>query len=112
MVLTPSMMVDLGTPVPTFELPDFNGNLVSSADFVDAQGLLLAVICPHCPFVKHLRIGFAQFARDYIERGLKIIAINANDTATYPADGIDGMREEATQAGYTCLLYTSPSPRD
>ncbi len=101
MVLTPSMMVDLGTPVPNFELPDFNGSLVSSADFVDAQGLLLAVICPHCPFVKHLRIGLAQFARDYIERGLKIIAINANDTATYPADGIDGMREEASQAGYT-----------
>ena len=72
MVLTPSMMVDLGTPVPTFELPAFNGNLVSSADFVDAQGLLLAVICPHCPFVKHLRIGLAQFARDYIERGMKI----------------------------------------
>ena len=101
MVLTPSMMVDLGTPVPNFELLDFNGSLVSSADFVDVQGLLLAVICPHCPFVKHLRIGLAQFARDYVERGLKIIAINANDTATYPADGIDGMREEATQAGYT-----------
>ena len=37
------MMVDLGTAVPNFELPDFNGSLVSSADFIDAQGLLLVL---------------------------------------------------------------------
>lgn len=94
-------MLPLGTPVPGFRLPDLNGALVSPDDFGDAPALLIAFICRHCPFVTHIRSGFAAFAREYQARGLAIVAINSNDVAAFPEDGPDGMREEAAAAGYT-----------
>lgn len=95
------MMLPLGAALPEFALPDFDGRTVSSADFTGAPALLVAFICRHCPFVTHIRTGFAQFAREYRDRGLSIVAINSNDIAAFPEDSPDGMREEAAAAGYT-----------
>ena len=101
MVLTPSTMLPLGTPMPAFRLPDLNGRLVSPDDVADAPALLIAFICHHCPFVTHIRHGFAAFVREYQARGLAVIAINSNDVEAFPEDGPEGMREEAATAGYT-----------
>jgi peroxiredoxin len=98
---TQSNMLDLGTIAPSFRLPDLNGTLVSRDDFKDAPALLVAFICNHCPFVKHIRTEFAKYAREYQTKGVAIVAINANDIETYPQDGPEGMREEARTAGYT-----------
>ncbi len=100
MVLTPSVMRDLGSNAIDFRLPDPSGNEYTLADFQDAKGLLVAFICNHCPFVKHLRAGLAQFARDYQGKGLAIVAINANDVANYPDDSPAKMAEETQTAGY------------
>ena len=94
-------MLPLGTPVPGFALPDLDGAIVSPDDFRDAPALLIGFICRHCPFVTHVRHGFAAFAREYQERGLAIVAINSNDVEAFPEDGPEGMREEAREAGYT-----------
>ena len=101
MTLTPSTMLPLGTAVPAFSLPDLTGKLVSPHDFRDSPALLVAFICHHCPFVTHIRQGFARFATEYQHRGLAIIGINSNDIAAFPEDGPDGMRAEAAAAGYT-----------
>ena len=93
-------MLALGTPLPSFGLPDFDGRPVSSADFDGAPALLVAFICHHCPFVRHIRSEFARFAREYQARGLAIVAVNSNDVDAFPEDGPDGMRDEAAQAGY------------
>lgn len=100
MVLTPSTMLPLGTAMPSFALPDFDGRVISSDDVANAPALLVAFICGHCPFVTHIRHGFAQFAREYQARGLAIIAINSNDVDAFPEDGPEGMRDEARRAGY------------
>ena len=101
MALTPSTMLPLGTPLPSFRLPDLDGRDVASDDFRTAPGLLVAFLCPHCPYVKHMRAEFAAFAKEYRDRGLAIVAINSNDAAANRADGVDGMRDEASVAGYT-----------
>ena len=100
MAATPSTMLALGTPLPAFSLPDFDGRIVSSADFGQAPALLVAFICQHCPFVRHIRSEFSRFAREYQARGLAIVAINSNDVAAFPQDAPDGMREESRSAGY------------
>lgn len=100
MARTPSTMLPLGTPAPAFELPDFDGRRHASADFGDAPALLVVFTCEHCPFARHIRAGFAQFAAEYLPRGLAIVAVNSNDLAAYPQDGPDAMREEARSAGY------------
>ncbi len=97
----PSVMLDLGTTLPSFSLPDLNGRTVSDADFKGAQGLLVAFICKHCPFVQHIRPEFARFAKEYAAKGLEIVAIASNDVKEFPEDGPEGMKEEATAAGYT-----------
>jgi peroxiredoxin len=101
MALTPSTMLSLGTPVPSFVLPDLDGTLSSPDEHRDAPALLIAFICRHCPFVTHIRQGFSAFVREYQPRGLAVIAINSNDIAEFPEDGPAGMKEEAATAGYT-----------
>jgi thiol-disulfide isomerase/thioredoxin len=100
MAETPSTMLDLGTPLPSFSLPDFNGRVVSDADFKDGKALVVAFICKHCPFVKHIRQEFARFAKEYEAKGLKVVAIASNDTTAFPEDGPEGMKQEAAEAGY------------
>ena len=97
---TPSTMLDLGTPLPSFSLPDFNGRVVSDAEFKGSKALLVAFICKHCPFVKHIRQEFARFAKEYEPKGLKVVAIASNDTTEFPEDGPEGMKQEAAEAGY------------
>src|SRR5215510_9752142 len=100
MPMTPSTMLELGTSLPSFRLPDVNGRLISSTQFPESPGLLVAFICPHCPVVRHIRTEFAKFAREYQEKGLPIVAINSNDSIAFPDDSPEGMRKEIGQAGY------------
>lgn len=101
MALTPSTMVPLGTPAPDFKLPDTDGRMISLADFKDCPALLVAFICNHCPYVKHIRQAFAQLCKEYQAKGVGIVAINSNDASAYPEDSFEKMKEEKVSAGYT-----------
>ena len=101
MVRTPSTMPPLGIAAPDFELTDVrNGKVVTRDRALGPKGLLVVFTCNHCPYAKHVRTAFADFAREYQKRGLGIVAISSNDPAAYPDDGPDGMRDEARAAGY------------
>lgn len=99
MALTPSSMLPLGTPLPSFRLPDPSGRIYASADFAGAP-LLVMVLCNHCPYVKHVAAGVAEFAREYGAKGLAMVAINPNDAEAYPDDAPPRMAEEAKRRGY------------
>ena len=101
MVKTASTMLPLGTQAPDFSLPDTNGKMVSLADFSPKPALLVAFICNHCPFVKHVAAGFADLAKEYVRRGVAVVAINANDVANYHDDSPAKMAEEVKLRGYT-----------
>lgn len=100
MALTPSTMLPLGTTAPDFELPDPSGKIISLADFKDKPALLIIFMCNHCPYVKHIRAGLAQLARDYVPRSVAIVGISANDVANYPEDSPAKMAQEVKSAGY------------
>lgn len=101
MALVESAMLPLGTPAPAFRLPEpTSGRFVASEDFATADALLVAFICNHCPYVRLIREELARFARDYLPRGLAMVAINANDATTHPADSPQKMREEVERFGY------------
>lgn len=114
MALTPSTMLPLGTPLPAFSLVDCFGKPHNSSDYIGKTNntqpmsgkeqftpLLVAFICNHCPYVKHLADHFSQFARHYSKFGLQVIAINSNDYRAYPDDSPDKMCEEVALRGYT-----------
>ncbi len=100
MVKTESTMQALGTLAPDFSLTDTEGKTVGLSDFEGAPALLVIFMCNHCPFVKHLREALADFAREYGERGLAIVAISANDVETHPDDSPQAMAREKQAAGY------------
>jgi thiol-disulfide isomerase/thioredoxin len=94
-------MPELGLSAPAFRLPDVvTGREVSLDDFGDAKALLVAFWCNHCPFVIHVEDAFLDFAREYLGRGLEIVAINANDRVAYPDDDPDAMRVRANEKDY------------
>lgn len=100
MAAVPSTMLALGTPAPDFTLPDTDGRRVALSGFRAAPALLVMFICPHCPYVKHVRVELGRIGRDYQLRGVAIVGINSNDVEAFPDDGVEGMRAEAREAGY------------
>jgi peroxiredoxin len=100
MARTPSTMLELGTAAPDFDLPDPSGRRYRLSDFVGSPALLVAFICNHCPYVKHVRAGLAEFAREYQPKGLAMVGVNANDVSSHPDDGPEKMAEEIRVAGY------------
>jgi peroxiredoxin len=101
MAETASAMLSLGTQAPSFELPDPHGKQTPLSNFEGAPALLVAFICNHCPYVKHIRSGFAALAKKYQERGVAVVAISSNDAEAFPEDGPEKMAEEIVLAGYT-----------
>ncbi len=100
MAATSSTMRELGSVMPSFELPDaVSGKQVSSAT-LHGKPAVVIFICNHCPYVKHIRQGLADFGRLCQERGVAMVAISSNDIVKYPEDGPEAMATEATQAGY------------
>lgn len=100
MARTPSRMLPLGSPLPQFMLPDtVSGRSVGSEELAGKPSVVI-FICNHCPYVKHIRSGLADFGRFCQERGVPMLAISSNDVAAYPDDSPEAMQREAREAGY------------
>jgi len=104
MAKTASTMVPLGTPAPDFALPDCRaeraGAIVHRDDFASAPALLVMFICNHCPYVIHVRRALALLTRQWMKRGVAVVAICSNDSERYPADGPEAMAREAAEQDY------------
>jgi peroxiredoxin len=97
-----SRMLPLGTTAPLFALRDtVSGRTVALEDVASSPALLIAFICNHCPFVKHILDGFVAFARDFGPRGLAVVAISPNDAESYPEDAPGEMSRVAKLKGFT-----------
>jgi peroxiredoxin len=106
---TASTMLALGTAAPDFRLPDTNGKVVSLQDFAGSRALLVAFLCNHCPYVRHIRPRFVELARDLQSQGVAVVAISPNDIRAYPEDGPQRMAEEARRSGFSFpYLYDEP----
>ncbi|MGE0405942.1 MAG: thioredoxin family protein [Candidatus Korobacteraceae bacterium] len=101
MAQTPSTMLPLGTKLPAFRLPDSSGKMVSSESFQSAPVLVVAFICNHCPFVKHIREKLVELARMYQGRGVAFVGINSNDAEKYPDDAPAAMAQIAKSFGFS-----------
>jgi peroxiredoxin len=96
-----SNMLPLGTKLPSFRLRDTVSGHAVASDELGGRPLVVAILCNHCPYVKHIQRGLADFGRFCAEKGVGVVAISANDPVSYPEDGPEQMALEATKAGYT-----------
>jgi peroxiredoxin len=97
-----SRMMPLGSPAPPFALPDaLSGATVTLAGLAASPALVIAFLCNHCPFVKHLLDGFVALAGDLAPRGLIVVAISCNDIKSHPEDAPEQMQRIAKVKGFT-----------
>jgi peroxiredoxin len=85
------MTVSIGQQAPEFDLPDTEGRSWS-ADGAGAPATAIVFTCNHCPYALAWHERIADVARDYAERGVRVLAINSNDADRYPRDSLDAMR--------------------
>lgn len=98
MAATPSTMVALCSAAPRFSLENPRTGGQSSFDDVRGEkGTLVMFICNHCPYVITIRQRLLDIVHDAMERGIGVIAINANSEESHPQDGPDNMKKLAEE---------------
>jgi len=82
-------------------LPGIDGKSHSILDNAGPNGLLVAFICNHCPYVVAVIERIVRDANDLKALGIGFVAISANDVETYPQDSFDNMKVFAQQNNFT-----------
>ena len=100
MELTQYQGLPVGSRAPDFSLPAVDGRTYSLASFKDKPILVVAFWCNHCPYVQAWEDRTVATQRDFAGKGVQFVAINANETASYPEDDFPHMVARATQKGY------------
>ena len=93
-------MVSLGTKMPDFSLPDTVSGKTIGASALAGKPSVVIFVCNHCPYVKHIRAGLADFGRFCRHKDVPMVAISSNDAGNYPADSPEAMIAEAKEAAY------------
>lgn len=86
---------DFGWKALPFELRDPDGRTETLESAMGENGLLIAFICNHCPYVKAIADRFSQDARELQAAGIGVVAIMSNDYAAYPDDSPEQMKKFA-----------------
>ena len=94
------MSFELGDPVPAFTLDDTEGAPHSVPADPAPPATVLVVTCNHCPYVVAWNPRLRAVAEDYAPRGVRMLAISANDAARYPADSPDAMERFVRDQGW------------
>lgn len=93
MVLMKSSDGGLGVQALDFDLPGVDGERYALARFSDANVLAVVFMCNHCPYVQACIDRLVALQRDFFDRGVRFVGINANDDVTYPEDSFSAMQQ-------------------
>jgi hypothetical protein len=59
----------------------------------------VAFTCNHCPYALAWHDRLLDVARDFGERGVRVLFVNPNDADRYPADSLEAMKERVDADG-------------
>jgi peroxiredoxin len=90
----------LGIKAPDFRLPGTDGKTYSLKDVAGRNGLVVAFICNHCPYVKAVVDRMVADAKALIAEGIGFVAISANDVVSHPEDSPANMKLFAAKHGF------------
>ncbi len=91
MSLLDTPLCDFGASAPEFSLAEPNGRVHSLTDAAGPNGLLVAFVCNHCPYVVAVADRLAIDAAELMENGVGVVAIMSNDYHDYAADSPENM---------------------
>jgi peroxiredoxin len=97
-VAVSSLMVPVGTPAPDFAISDLTGKVRRRDDFAAAPALLVAFLCNHCPYVRHVEMQLGRLLTSFPE--LAVVGVCTNDAEAYPEDAPEHLARQAARAGW------------
>jgi peroxiredoxin len=95
-------MPAIGDEAPTFVLPDTRG---ASHEPDGAPATVVVFTCNHCPYALAWHDRIIEVASDYADRGVRMLAINPNDSERYPGDSTDAMRARVDNGEFDGVPY-------
>ena len=95
-------MIAIGDAAPEFSLPDTHGIAHSPGG---APASVVVFTCNHCPYALAWQERIVEVARDYAGRGVRMLAINPNDSERYPRDSEQAMRERVDRGEFGDVPY-------
>ena len=90
---------DFGWQAPDAVLPGTDGNSHSLFGAAGPNGLVIAFICNHCPYVRAVIGRIVRDARDLRAEGIGFVAVSSNDAVAYPQDSFANMKRLAAEQG-------------
>ena len=94
------MGIKLGGKAPDFNLKGVDGKLYTLDSFKDYKMLVVIISCNHCPYVVAYEDRMIEIQRDYLEKGVRFVAINPNNEITHPEDSFANMIVRAKKKGF------------
>ena len=82
----------VGALGPPLELPDTEGNIHTLPMPGEVPATVVFWTCNHCPYALAWHDRLVGVARDYLPRGVRVLAVNSNDAERYPRDSLEAMR--------------------
>jgi len=92
---------DFGWKAVDATLPGVDGTKRSIFAEKGPNGLVVAFICNHCPYVKAVIDRIVRDASDLTAHGVGFVTISANDAEAYPEDSFDNMKLFADKHDFT-----------
>ncbi len=99
-MLLDTPICDFGWKAPDFTLQDPDGNRFTMSEHLGENGLLIAFICNHCPYVQAIADRFANDTTELMEDGINVVAVMSNDYRNVPADSPANMKLFAEKHGF------------
>ncbi|GAB3532014.1 thioredoxin family protein [Photobacterium alginatilyticum] len=93
--------VQIGWKAPEFTLADPDGNSFTMSEHLGEQGLLIAFICNHCPYVQAIADRLAKDARELQAEGINVLAVMSNDYSYVEIDSPPYMKQFAKQHDFS-----------
>ena len=94
-MLLDTPICDFGWQAPDFTLADADGQSHTLASLMSENGLLIAFICNHCPYVKAIIDRLVEDTDTLRRSGVNKVAIMPNDYHRHPDDSPAKMKEFA-----------------
>lgn len=99
-MLLDTPLCNFGWKAPDFTLRDPQGRAFTMSDHLGENGLLVAFLCNHCPYVQAIAGRLAEDTNTLLDAGIGVLAVMSNDYHTVPMDSPDNMQRFAAEAGW------------
>jgi len=95
-----ALQIGSSAPQRDVKMRSVDGRELSITEIAGPKGTLVIFTCNHCPWAKAWETRIAELGNSYQQRGIGVIAINANDPSSHAEDGYDEMVKRAKERGF------------